>query len=306
MSFEKPSKPSLLIHKKGEAIETVSTKKSITSLLTSHDGTEVIYHELKEGSRWGMAPAKGWDALEGVYVLSGKMNIHKSEEDIIVETGDFISAHPVQEHLVMTALENTKFIYICSQPVFHHYSKATKELEILAVNIEQKDGYTADHCERIKSLSMKVGEKLGLKSENLLKLHFGALLHDIGKVKIPESVLLKPGQLSEDEWKMMKKHTFFGAEILRETGIPHLISAAEVVEQHHERFDGSGYPKGLKKDQIIVEAAIVGLVDSYDAMTTDRVYQKGRSKEEALAEIKDFRGVLYHPRIVDTFLSVID
>lgn len=104
----------------------------------------------------------------------------------------------------------------------------------------------------------------------------------------------------------MKQHTTFGKQMLEETSLPNLSAASRVVEQHHERYDGSGYPHGLKGDEISIGAAIVAVVDSYDAMTTDRVYQKGRTKEEALAEIKRCQGTMYHPDVVDVFLSLAD
>ncbi|PYZ92957.1 hypothetical protein CR194_13735 [Salipaludibacillus keqinensis] len=275
--------------------------------MSSYDGTEIIHHELKTGARWGMSPDEDTtDTLEAVYILSGKLTMHTTKGDHQLEPGDHVAAQPVSEHLVFTALSDSTFLYVSSKPIFHHYFNETRELELLAVNIEKKDGYTADHCERIKDLSMLVGEKMGLNSEALQKLHFGALLHDIGKTKVPESILLKPGKLTSDEWTVMKDHTRFGADILKKTNIPHLILAAEIVEQHHERYDGSGYPKGLEKEQMSLESAIVGLVDSFDAITSDRVYQKGRSKESALAEIKQLRGIKYHPDVVDTFLSIIE
>lgn len=306
MSSQKSSKSTLNILRKGEALDTASTKKSITSLLSSHDGTEVIHQELEIGARWGLSPEDdGSDTLEAVYILTGKMRLHTTKEDYILDTGDYIAGHPVSEHLILTAMENTSFLYVSSRPIFHYYRTATNELETLAINIEKKDGYTAEHCYRIKNLSMLVGEKMGLKSDSLQKLHFGALLHDIGKTKVPESILLKPGKLSDDEWVIMKNHTRYGSEILIETDIPHLILAAQVVEEHHERYDGSGYPKGLQKEQICLEGAIVGLVDSYDAITSDRVYQKGRTKESAIAEIKQLRGIKYHPDVVDTFLTIL-
>lgn len=306
MSSQKSSKSPLFILKKGEAIETTKTKKASTSLLGSHDGTEIIHHHLKTSARWGMTPENDLSSiLESIYILSGKMTMHTNSADTILQQGDFIACQPVSEHLVFTALEDTEFLYVSSQPMYHHYSSATKKMEYLAIEIEKKDGYTAEHCSRIKDLSMMVGDKMGLNSESLQKLHFGALLHDIGKTEVPESILLKPGKLTNDEWEVMKKHTQFGSDILRKTNIPHLILAAEVVEQHHERYDGRGYPYALEKDQICLEAAIVGLVDSFDAITSDRVYQKGRSKESALTEISNLRGYQYHPEVVDTFLSII-
>ncbi|MGB8956297.1 MAG: HD domain-containing phosphohydrolase, partial [Tumebacillaceae bacterium] len=108
------------------------------------------------------------------------------------------------------------------------------------------------------------------------------------------------------EWEIMKAHTVYGREMLEKTGLPNLIAAGKIVEQHHERFDGSGYPHGLKGQEILIGAAIVAVVDSYDAMTTDRCYQKGRKKTEAVAEILRCRGTLYHPDVVDAFLSLQD
>ncbi|WP_280769654.1 HD domain-containing phosphohydrolase [Salipaludibacillus daqingensis] len=307
MSSQKPAKSPLLILKKGEALQTVSTKNSITSLLSSHDGTEIIHQILKSGARWGMSPDDDHiNLLESVYILSGKMKLHTTKEETLLVPGDIIAGQPVSEHLVLTAVEDSEFLYTSSRPVFHHYFSDTKELELLAIDIEKKDGYTAEHCTRIKHLSMLVGESMGLNSVSLQKLHFGAILHDIGKIKVPESILLKPGKLTEEEWKVMKNHTQFGADILLKTNIPHLILASEVVAQHHERYDGSGYPKGLEKEQICLEAAIVGLVDSYDAITSDRVYQKGRTKDSAISEIKQLRAIKYHPDVVDTFLSILE
>ncbi|AOM81702.1 HD-GYP domain-containing protein [Salisediminibacterium beveridgei] len=306
MSSQRSSKTFLQL-KYGEALDTAATKKSITSLLSSHDGTEVIHHCLKEGARWGMSPdSEEPNTLEAVYILSGKLKLHRPNEGSFLEAGDFLAGQPVSEFIVLTALEDSEFLYITSNPVFHYYSSDTRNLEMLAIEIEKKDGYTADHCFRIKELSMLVGEKMELNSESLQKLHFGALLHDIGKTEVPESILLKPAKLDEEEWTIMKEHTRYGATILRKTNITHFILAAEVVEQHHERYDGSGYPKGLRRDEICLEAAIVGLVDSYDAMTSERIYSKARSKESALTEIKQLRGIKYHPEVVDYFLSVIE
>jgi len=307
VSSQKSSKSPLLILKKGEALETVSTKKSSSSLLGSHDGTEIIHHHLKTGARLGMSPEEdGTNILESIYILSGKLKMHSANKDYFLEPGDFVAGQPVTEHIVFTALKDAEFIYVSSKPIFHYYSNSTKELEQLAINIEKKDGYTAEHCSRIKDLSMIVGEKMELSSESLQKLHFGSLLHDIGKTEVPESILLKPGKLNDEEWKIMQDHTRFGAEILRNTNIPHIIQVADVVEQHHERYDGSGYSNGFVKDEICIEAAIVGLIDSYDAITSDRVYQKGRTKKSAINEIKQLRGLKYHPDIVDTFLTIID
>ena len=175
----------------------------------------------------------------------------------------------------------------------------------LAISVEEKDGYTADHCQRIMELSMKVGEKIGLSSEELYTLHIGSFLHDVGKTKIPDCILNKPAKLTNEEYELMKKHTLYGGELLRSTGSPTLIRAATVVEQHHERYNGSGYPFGLKGNEIPLLSSIVGVVDSFDAMTSVRVYSQGRSQEEALEELIRERGRLFNPDVVDAFLSIM-
>ncbi|ADH98372.1 HD-GYP domain-containing protein [Salisediminibacterium selenitireducens] len=299
--------PSLQILKSGLALERASSKHSVVSLLHAFDGTEVIHHRLDKGSRWGISPdEEETERLEAVYILSGKLKMKRSTEETTLLNGDFLSGTPINEYLVLTALEESAFLYITSKPVFHYYSHDTRNFEELAIKIEQKDGYTADHCSRIKDLAMLVGDKMGLHSESLMKLHFGALLHDIGKTQVPEEILLKPSKLTEEEWAIMKLHTSYGAEMLRETCISHFLLAAEVVEQHHERYDGSGYPRGLKKEEISLEAAIVGLVDSYDAITSERVYQHARSHESALNELRGLRGIKYQPDVVDAFTDVIE
>ena len=231
------------------------------------------------------------------------MQFNNDESKVLTE-GDSFSAYPVDNHYLFIAEEETNFIYVTSRPVFHHYSKISKELMDLAIAIEEKDGYTAEHCHRITKLSMLVGEKMGLSKGEIIDLNFGSFLHDIGKTKIPISILRKPAKLTNFEWIEMKKHPIYGYEILRNTGISHFVSAAKIIEQHHERFDGSGYPYQLKGEEILIGAAIVAVVDSYDAMTTDRVYQTARTKVEALAEIKRCKGTLYHPDVVDIFLSL--
>jgi HD-GYP domain-containing protein (c-di-GMP phosphodiesterase class II) len=294
-----------LIHlKKGQVIEKVTLKGLDLSLLASGDGTEVIHHRLTAGARWALGPEEGWNALEFFFVLSGKLIWKLPEGDRLLEAGDSISASPVQKYSIFVAETDTEFLYVTSSPVFHHYSQAIREMMDLAVSVEQKDGYTADHCQRIMKLSMMLGEAMNLTATQLYELNFGAFFHDVGKVKVPESILGKPSSLTNEEWAIMKQHTLYGRQMLEETELPYLQVAASIVEQHHERYDGSGYPHGLRGEQICTGAAIIAVVDSYDAMTTDRVYRKGCSKEEALVEIERGNGTLYRSDVVDAFFSI--
>ncbi|MDQ0272339.1 HD-GYP domain-containing protein (c-di-GMP phosphodiesterase class II) [Cytobacillus purgationiresistens] len=283
-------------------IETVYMKGLQISLVASGDGTEVIYHRLEPETMWGIEPEEGWDSLEFLHILSGELTLPYEGESF--KAGDSFHKHPITEHYIFKSIGETEFLYVTSQPVFHYYSKATKELMDLSVAIEEKDGYTVDHCQRINKLSMMVGEEMGLEKKRLKSLNIASFLHDVGKLKIPLEILQKPGKLTSDEWMIMKQHSRYGRELLENIGLPFLKEAGKVVEQHHERYDGKGYPYGLEGDNILTEAAIISVVDSYDAMTSNRIYQKARAKEVAFNEILRCRGTMYNPQVVDVFLAL--
>lgn len=292
------------LFKKGNTIETVRQKGLDVGLLASYGGTEVIHHKLYQGHKWAMGPTDEWNSLEFIFVLTGEMSLIYGKEEILLSPGDHFHCDPVKEDIFLDALRDSEFLYVCGQPIFHYYSHNIQSMKDLAISVEEKDGYTSDHCQRIMELSMMLGKKLGLTSKDLYTLNLGSFLHDVGKVKVPDSVLNKPGKLTSEEWELMKKHTIFGVEILEETNIGYLKDAAKIVGQHHERYNGSGYPYGLKGNEIYIGALIVAVVDSYDAMTTDRVYRKGMSKEEALEEIRKGLGTLYDPVVAQAFLEL--
>ncbi|HEX8151269.1 MAG TPA: HD-GYP domain-containing protein, partial [Pyrinomonadaceae bacterium] len=133
-------------------------------------------------------------------------------------------------------------------------------------------------------------------------LEFGSLLHDIGKIGVPDAILRKPAKLTEEEWVLMREHPLHGQKILR--GIEFLEGAARVVAQHHEKWDGSGYPLGLRGSQIDLNARIFAVADAFDAITSDRVYRAGRSYDEALAELDAYAGRQFDPRVVEAFRRV--
>ena len=176
-------------------------------------------------------------------------------------------------------------------------------LIMLANAIELRDSYTRGHVERVRDLSVLIGEQVGLKSGQIEVLRFGAILHDIGKIYIREGVLRKPGPLNADEWNEMKRHAEIGAGLLER--IPYLIAASPIIQYHHERWDGKGYPDGLIGEAIPLEARIVAVADSYDAMTTARVYQLASTPEQAKQEIVAGSGTRYDPAIVEAFLTAL-
>lgn len=288
------------------SIESVMFEKLRLDLLATGDGTEVILHHLPQDRQWSLFPQAGWDALEFIYVLSGQMTVTYSDKRTErLGPGDHLAFCPVKEVLLCKSQTDTTFLYVTSRPVFQSYSRVLQEMRDLAVSVEAKDGYTYDHCRRIAYISKLVGQRLGLTPEQLLHLNLGAFLHDLGKVRLPQEILGKKGPLTPEEWAIVRQHPTFGAELLMETEYPPLMAAAKIVEQHHERWDGNGYPHGLKGDQILITAAIVTLVDSFDAMTTHRSYRQGRSWEEAVQEILRCKGTQFHPDVVDAFMAIL-
>lgn len=175
-------------------------------------------------------------------------------------------------------------------------------LKALTAALETRDSETHGHSERVVSYSLRLGREYGLSSEEMKSLEFGSLLHDIGKIGVPDSILRKPAKLTEEEWVRMREHPMHGQQILR--GIEFLQGAARVVAQHHEKWDGSGYPLGLRGEDIDVCARIFAVADAFDAITSDRVYRRGKSYEAASQELDDWAGRQFDPKMVEAFHRV--
>jgi len=175
---------------------------------------------------------------------------------------------------------------------------------ILAKTIEARDAYTGGHVERVSAYARKLAEALGWSPEDLTLLEFGALLHDIGKITIPENILNKPGPLTPDERAIMREHPQRGAEILQH--VDHLRPTIPYILYHHERWDGKGYPEGLRGEAIPREGRLLAIVDAYDAMTTRRPYRSHPlGKTEAAAEIERQAGKIFDPQMAQKFIELI-
>ena len=175
-------------------------------------------------------------------------------------------------------------------------------LRALTAALETRDSETHGHSERVVTYSLRLGREYGLNSETMKALEFGSLLHDIGKIGVPDSILRKPAKLTDEEWVRMKEHPYHGQQILR--GIEFLEGAARVVSQHHEKWDGSGYPVGLRGEEIDICARIFAVADAFDAITSDRVYRRGKSYQEAAKELDDWAGRQFDPKVVEVFHRV--
>lgn len=178
-------------------------------------------------------------------------------------------------------------------------------LKLLGRASEFRDDITGMHTQRVGQLSGQIAERIGLPGEQIELIRMAAPLHDIGKIGIPDHILLKPGRFEPDEFEQMKQHTSIGANILKGSSFDVLRTAELITRSHHEKWDGSGYPQGLKGEEIPIEARIVALADFYDALTHDRPYKKAWPVEDALAEVEKQSGCHFDPRIVEAFMDVI-
>jgi len=177
-------------------------------------------------------------------------------------------------------------------------------IESLNATVDAKDPSTAGHSQRVVEIALRIGRELGFEPARLEQLRLGALFHDIGKLAVPDAILLKPGLLTRQEFEVMKRHCDDGARIVDRFGP--LRPVVSIIRHHHERWSGHGYPVGLEGESIPLEASIVGLADAWDAMTTNRPYKEMLSIEEAREEVEGCSGSQFRPDVVEAMLSALD
>jgi putative nucleotidyltransferase with HDIG domain len=267
--------------------------------------SNALYSLHKNGSFWVKydnedAPVESYMLLNGVVEMEYEGKRH------LLKIGETIDASNYEHIISFYGKTEADILIKMSAESFEHNFFETQILQKEADAIASIDGYTYLHCNRIKDYSIEVWKHLELPIESLSTLRWGAYFHDVGKRVVPLEILNKPGKLTADEWEVMRSHTTEGAKIMREHTVEWLADTAFIVEQHHERYDGKGYPYGLKGDEIALEAAIVSVVDAFDAMITDRVYKKTLSIQEAVKELENGKATQFNPKVVDAFLEILE
>lgn len=213
----------------------------------------------------------------------------------------FAVKNDLEENLLQTIRRADEVMY--KHKLLESRSYRSQMITSLQKTLFEKSLETSGHVERMSRLSHHLGQKLGLPENEIDSLRLLALLHDIGKVAIPESILTKKGRLNAEEWEEIKRHPEAGYRIVQ--GMPELASIAEGILCHHERWDGTGYPQGLSQKEIPLLARIIAIIDSYDAMTHSRPYRKRLTREQAVKELRDNAGSQFDPQIVQEFIKVI-
>ncbi|GGA39377.1 HD-GYP domain-containing protein [Psychrobacillus lasiicapitis] len=285
----------------------VVTDKSETTYIGSANGIAYCLYTLLPGSTsWiNYNPNEHVEFIEKYTILFGALELEKDGEKFMLYPGDVLDAR--LDHAVYTcyAKETVEILFEMTSLVFEQNFFEREIIQLDARKIQEVDGYTYHHCARIRDYSIELWKRIN-PQKSLAIISIGSYFHDIGKLAIPLEILTKPSKLTEDEWKIIKRHTTFGAEMMRNHEVERLREAAFIVEQHHERYDGKGYPYGLMGSEISLEASIVSVVDAFDAMTTNRVYRGAMTIEEALQEMKNGRGTQFNPLVVDVFLKMLE
>jgi HD-GYP domain-containing protein (c-di-GMP phosphodiesterase class II) len=275
------------------------------SVISNGGGTKKLLHEVSEQmpklNAIACVPAYHQHSLLAILLLGQKHDESRFDQEEL----DFFSALASD---VAMAIRNAQLFEDLKREAERNRNLFIQTTIALGSAIEAKDAYTHGHTERVTKYALAIARQM--EASNIYSfppkffenLYIAGLLHDIGKIGVPESILTKKDRLTKEEYEIMKTHTTKGAEILSPlTGFEDCIAG---VKYHHEHYDGSGYPEGLKGDAIPIVASIIAVADAFDAMTTDRSYRKGLPKDVAITEIQKFSGKQFHPKPVAAFLEL--
>ena len=263
-------------------------------------GFEVM-KALQADMRWVKIP---------VIFLTADRSSETEVECFRVGACDFISK-PFEPQIMLSRIKSTLELDGYRKDLQRRLDEKTREMERITIQaimtvantVDAKDDYTKGHSLRVAAYSKLLAQRLGWSEEDIQNIYYVAMLHDVGKIGIPDAVLNKPFKLTELEFRLIKGHTVMGAEILKDFKMFPNISVG--AKYHHERYDGKGYPEGMKAESIPLVARVIGLVDSYDAMTSNRVYRRRLSDDIVMEELKKGKGTQWDPELVDIFIELI-
>ncbi|HLO27936.1 MAG TPA: HD domain-containing phosphohydrolase, partial [Anaerolineales bacterium] len=224
---------------------------------------------------------------------------------IIVASKRSMQSYTHDDEVILSTLANQTAVVIENARLYEDLETTFVQTVVTLANaIDMRDTYTSSHSQRIAEWAAEIARSFGCTAQEVQAIYWGGLLHDIGKIGIPDSILRKPTPLDEAEWEVIKRHTILGAQLV--SPIKKLANVAPIIECSHERYDGTGYPRGLRGDEIPLGARIIGVVDSYSAMRDERSYKRPVSNQEAIEELKRNSGILFDPQVVNIFLYILN
>lgn len=276
-------------------------KNRVDRLLTSGDIDIGRYFFLKDNLLY-IDPPSDARHVKSYTVLSGRCRELETHADF--GAGDILIVEGLNHMMALHFLEDSYvMVHARTTTSIDRFKQHSEDMLQMLIELQTKDNYTKEHSDRVLNMSKLMGLALDYHSKRMFNLNRAALFHDIGKVFIEDSVLNKPARLDETEFKRIQEHVLLGRDLVLTAYDDEVF---EIIHQHHERLDGQGYPRGFAGGQIIQEARIIAICDSYDAMTTDRVYKKGKSQADALAELRSLAGSHYDPDLVELFASLLN
>jgi HD-GYP domain-containing protein (c-di-GMP phosphodiesterase class II) len=290
------------IYRAGTSIKEDVNKAGTFKLKVDDIDFEIFESEINAGRSIICQPYESQDSMNAGFVLSGKL-YHMNSKSFIMP-GEYYIFKNLKETHYMSVEEKTRVLVVRKKCIFKEQVSVINKITSYMDKIQQKDCYTDDHCNRTGNLAVKLAIEMGVSEKIIENILYAGKIHDVGKIRIPSEVLNKPGKLSEEEFDLIKKHPQYGYDIIMES-----ISNKEfanIILQHHEKIDGSGYPNGLKGDQICMEAKIIAVADCYDAMTSDRPYRAALSKDTAIEELQKYAGIWYDAGVVEILTKILN
>lgn len=294
---------SIIIIKQGqyEKKGQVFSEGNQSNLIFQQSDMEIIMDIMPKGTvGFFYSPEPGM--IDANYILSGKIEICDIDETAVIESGDFYCLKEFDKYIMFQVLEDTKAIYINNRPYFSKFENQVSGLMQILTQLQDADGDTLQHCERVKTLCMGIAYHMKFDQTKLRILFYAARFHDVGKSKIPLDILIKPGRLTQDEYEQMKLHSQYTYEMVHEHYGTEIANAAF---EHHEHLDGSGYPRHLKGDEISLTARIISVADAYDAMVVTRPYHKGKTVQEAITELWRCEGTQFDKTVIHALESYL-
>ena len=273
-------------------------------LLAKHANLEIMRQDIVKGAMAWLVPSGNENDIEFFFVLSGSIELVGEGYEDKFSSGDSFYVQDVKEELFFRAIEETSLLYISTVPVFDAEAIFQMELARMVSQINRKDDYTYRHSRNVMAYAVKLYTNLRdfCEIDKMDDIVVAALFHDIGKCRISDEVLKKKGRLEPEEYEIMKNHATYGADLL---GDHYPQTLTDLVRNHHERLDGSGYPRGLRGDEISFGARILAVADSFDAITTNRGYNNVRDYRAAAAELASMPDQ-YDERVTSMLLRLVD
>lgn len=260
---------------------TQDSKKDLF-LLLKQEGMEIMLQTIYKDSLIWLTPAEEKSMTEFFFIISGSLTLEDNNESITLSNNDCFYTKDLKGKVLLKSNTNLKVLYVTNGPVYKYLDNFYEELNYLLDKITEKDNYTKKHCQRVADYCLFISKKLKCTDILLDKLVVASLFHDVGKCYIPDEVLKKNDILTTEEFKEIYKHPTYSKKILTGKFTDEITAIAYA---HHERLDGSGYPCGLRGNEITLAARIIAVADSFDAMTTKRPYNKPRAYKEAADEL---------------------